>query len=89
MTQRKAKTPTRRARPSKPPTPPARSGSKQAQIIALMQRPAGATLAEMQKATGWQPHTVRGAIAGAIKKKLGHPVASVKEDRGRVYRIAG
>lgn len=65
-----------------------REGSKQAQIVALMQRPQGATVAEMQKATGWQPHTVRGAIAGAIKKQLGLAVASAKEERGRVYRIA-
>lgn len=69
-------------------TAPRREDSKQAQIIALMQRPQGATVAEMQEATGWQPHTVRGAIASAIKKKLGLDVASTKEGRGRVYRIA-
>jgi hypothetical protein len=65
-----------------------REDSKQARVIALLQRPQGATVEEMRKATGWQPHTVRGAIAGAIKKKLGLAVASAKEERGRVYRIA-
>jgi hypothetical protein len=62
--------------------------SKQAQVIAMMRRPQGATLEEMQKATDWLSHTVRGAIAGAIKKKLGLAVTSTREERGRVYRIA-
>lgn len=88
MTKRK-KAAARRSR-AKNSSPPAiaRGGSKQAQVIALMERPQGATVEEMQKATGWQPHTVRGAIAGAIKKKLRLAVASAKEERGHVYRIA-
>ena len=50
----------------------------------------GATVAEIAAAFGWQPHTVRGAIAGALKKRLGLAVASAKvQGRGRVYRIAG
>jgi Protein of unknown function (DUF3489) len=65
-----------------------RENSKQTRVIALMRRPQGATVDEMQRATGWQPHTVRGAIAGVIKKRLGLAVASTKEERGRVYRIA-
>ena len=66
-----------------------REGTKQAKLIAMLQRPAGATIAEIVEATGWQSHTVRGALAGALKKKLGLDVASAKEDqRGRVYRIA-
>ena len=49
----------------------------------------GATIAEIVAATGWQPHTVRGAFAGALKKRLGLTVTSEKrEGRGRVYRIA-
>lgn len=57
-------------------------------LIAMLQAPEGATIAEIVEATGWQPHTVRGAIAGALKKKLGLDVTSEKvEGRGRVYRI--
>ena len=65
-----------------------RKDSKQAQLIAMLQRAKGATIAEIVEALGWQPHTVRGAIAGALKKKLGLDVVSEKSDkRGRVYRI--
>ena len=54
----------------------------------MLQRPEGASLDEIVAATGWQAHTVRGAIAGALKRKLGLSVASEKvEGRGRVYRI--
>ena len=67
-----------------------RDGTKQAKLIAMLKAPAGASIAEIAEATGWQSHTVRGALAGALKKKLGLEVASAKEDqRGRVYRIAG
>jgi hypothetical protein len=52
----------------------------------MLRAPEGATIAEIVAATGWLPHTVRGAIAGALKKKLGLDVASEKiEGRGRVY----
>ena len=65
-----------------------RAGTKQAQIIAMLQRPEGATVAEMVEATGWLAHTVRGSISGALKKKLGLPIAAEKvEGRGTVYRI--
>ena len=64
-----------------------RAGTKQAQIIAMLQRPEGATVAEMVEATGWLAHTVRGCIAGALKKKLGLPISAEKvEGRGTVYR---
>lgn len=54
----------------------------------MLRSPDGATIAEIAAATGWQTHTVRGAIAGALKKKLGLDVVSEKiESRGRVYRI--
>jgi len=67
-----------------------RKDSKQAQLIAMLKRAKGATIAEIVEAFGWQPHTVRGAIAGALKKKLGLAVVSEKSDkRGRIYRIAG
>ena len=73
------------------PAPAARTpreGTKQAQLIAMLRTPDGATIAEIVAATGWQSHTVRGAIAGALKKKLGLEVTSEKvEGRGRVYRL--
>lgn len=66
----------------------ARAGSKLAQVIALLRTEHGATLAEIVGATGWQAHSVRGAISGALRKKLGLTVNSEKvEGRGRVYRI--
>src|SRR5690606_2868003 len=77
--------------PENAPAPRARTpreGTKQAQLIAMLRMPEGATIAEIAAATGWQPHTVRGAIAGALKKKLGLEVTSEKVDgRGRVYRL--
>ena len=48
----------------------------------------GATVDEVASATGWQRHTVRGVFSGTLKKKLGLTLASAKEERGRVYRIA-
>jgi Protein of unknown function (DUF3489) len=67
--------------------PPPRS--KQAQVIGLLQRPQGATVDEIAAVMGWQRHTVRGLISGALKKKLGLPVISEKTERGRLYRIPG
>lgn len=65
-----------------------REGTKQAALIAMLRAPDGATIEEIMAATGWQSHTVRGAMAGALKKKLGLEVTSEKVDgRGRVYRI--
>jgi hypothetical protein len=64
-----------------------REGTKQARLVALLRE--GATIDEMTAATGWQSHTVRGAMAGALKKRLGLTITSEKEERGRVYRIAG
>jgi hypothetical protein len=66
-----------------------RNNSKQAQVIAMLRRPEGATIANICEATGWQQHTVRGTFAGAFKKKLGLDITSTKEAGGeRVYRIA-
>ena len=66
-----------------------RAESKQAQLIAMLRQPDGATIVEITRALSWLPHTVRGAIAGALKKKLGLNVESKKvDDRGRVYRLA-
>jgi len=95
-TKRQQKKRSRRADPkpsgSKPKgrlSPPAvRPGTKQALLIDLLKRKKGATIEEMVEATGWQAHSVRGAISGALKKKLGLMVTSDPvEKRGRVYRI--
>ena len=76
-------------RTKEPKTPRTRDGSKQARLIAMLRRAKGATIDEIAEALSWQPHTVRGAIAGALKKKLGLQVASEQDEkRGRVYRIA-
>jgi hypothetical protein len=69
--------------------PKTRSGTKQAKMIDLMKRPEGATVEQIAKATGWQHHTIRGAISGALKKKLGLKVEATKEESGTVYRIVG
>lgn len=66
-----------------------RPGTKLAAVVDLLEREGGATIAEIMTATGWQQHTVRGALAGSISKKLDRTLASDKvEGRGRVYRIA-
>jgi hypothetical protein len=73
-------------------TPRRRAGSrpdsKQARMIAMLKRPEGATVEQIAEATGWQRHTCRGAMAGALKKKLGLTITSEKVDGARVYRIA-
>ena len=69
-------------------TPTPRSGTKQAEVIALLQRPEGASIAEIVERTGWAPHSARGMISGVLSKKFGLAVTSAKQaDRGRVYRI--
>ena len=71
----------------KPPTQ--RAGTKQAMLVSMLSAPEGATMEEIVAATKWQVHTARGAISGALGKKLGLVVTSAKEDeRGRVYRIS-
>ncbi len=65
-----------------------RDNSKQAQVIAMLKRPEGATIPQVMAATGWQAHTVRGTFAGAFKKKLGLNLISEKVQGGdRVYRV--
>lgn len=62
--------------------------TKQSRLIALMRRPAGATLAELTEATGWQPHSVRGAISGVLRKRHGLTVTLQQQAGGvAAYRI--
>jgi hypothetical protein len=73
---------------AQPTSKPARNaGGKLGAVIALLRRDQGASLDDLMQATGWQAHSVRGAIAGAIKVKRGLTVLSEKTDAGRVYRI--
>jgi hypothetical protein len=71
-------------------TPASGKNSKQAQVIAMLSRPEGATVPQICATTGWQAHTVRGTFAGAFKKKLGLTIASEKtKGSDRVYRLVG
>ena len=63
-------------------------GSKQSHVIAMLQSPAGATIAAMMQATGWQQHSVRGFLAGVVRKRLKLKLGSKKVDGTRVYRVA-
>lgn len=71
------------------PTPRTiRPGTKLAEIVDAMRRPGGATIAQMMAGTGWQAHTVRGAISGMVRKRLGYEVVTEKgADGQRTYRI--
>ncbi|MEK8089243.1 DUF3489 domain-containing protein [Thermithiobacillus plumbiphilus] len=69
--------------------PRTRENSKQAQVIAMLRRPEGATVRQICELTGWQAHTVRGTFANAFKKMLGLTITSDKPEGGeRIYRIA-
>lgn len=68
------------------PQPVAKGPSKQAQLITLLQQEGGATMKAMTQATGWQPHSVRGAIAGVLRKK-GYLVQSYKHEGTRYWSI--
>jgi hypothetical protein len=64
-----------------------RAGTKNAQVIAMLQEQAGTTIAAIMTATGWQRHSVRGFLAGVVRKKLGLNLVSEASESGRVYRI--
>ena len=87
-TARKTAKPTSRKR-SAPPSPKSatRPDTKHAHIVAMLRAPAGATIAAMMAATEWQQHSVRGFLAGVVRKKLGLNLVSEQTDKGRLYRI--
>ncbi|MDR3486560.1 MAG: DUF3489 domain-containing protein [Bradyrhizobium sp.] len=64
-----------------------RAGTKNAQVVAMLQDRTGTTIAAIMAATGWQQHSVRGFLAGVVRKKLGLNLVSDPGDSGRVYRI--
>jgi hypothetical protein len=90
---KKGKSPKKASRAKKAPkgakkAAGARDGSKTARILDLLKRPGGVSLKELMKATGWQPHSVRGFLSGTIGKKMGLAVTSTKGDDGeRSYSV--
>jgi uncharacterized protein DUF3489 len=91
---RKAKTPPERSTTrstkrdgARKPVRVARANTKQADVLALLSSPSGTTIEKMMKATGWQPHSVRGFLAGVVRKKLKLDLISELTELGRVYRL--
>jgi Protein of unknown function (DUF3489) len=76
-----------RQQPQSAPQATARRQTKKAHIIAMLRAPGGATIEAMARAAKWQPHSVRGFLAGVVRKKLGLTLVSAGGENGRVYRI--
>lgn len=81
------KAPPKLAKSKRPRVTNAPATSKLDQIVAALHRPKGASVADLMTLTGWQMHSIRGALAGALKKKRGLQITSSKSDGERVYRI--
>ena len=64
-----------------------RTGTKQGRILAMLRAPSGVTIDAVMHATGWQQHSVRGFLAGVVRKKLGFNLVSAATEGGRLYRI--
>jgi hypothetical protein len=77
----------RKRRPPSSSKTAMRPDTKHARIIAMLQAPAGTTIVAIMAATDWQQHSVRGFLAGVVRKKLGLNLLSEQTDKGRVYRI--
>jgi hypothetical protein len=86
-TARKTAKATSRKRPAVSSKPTAAPDTKHARVIAMLRKPAGATIAAIMAATAWQQHSVRGFLAGVVRKKLRLNLISDQTDKGRVYRI--
>ena len=89
MVNRKPTKPVGRHKPPRRGSKPAtqHSKTKQSRLVEMLQRSEGATIDQLCEATGWQPHSVRGAISGGLKKKLGLSIVSERSGgRPRVYR---
>jgi Protein of unknown function (DUF3489) len=87
-TARKTAKPASRKRSAPAPSrPTARAGTKHSRLIAMLRKPAGATIAAIMDVTDWQQHSVRGFLAGVVRKKLQLNLVSDQTDKGRVYRI--
>jgi hypothetical protein len=86
LSVRAAKPPQQHAKGSK--TTKADVGSKQARVVAMLQSPTGITIAAIMKATGWQQHSVRGFLAGVVRKRLKLKLVSKKVNGDRIYQIA-
>jgi Protein of unknown function (DUF3489) len=61
--------------------------TKQAKVLALLHRPGGASISDLVKTTGWQQHSVRGFLAGTVRKRLGLNLESKKQDGERIYHV--
>ena len=77
----------RSAKPERIPSASTGGGTKQEAVLALLREPQGTTIATIMKATGWQPHSVRGFLTAVVRKKLGLTLLSEKPGEERIYRI--
>src|ERR1700684_1685906 len=87
IARKAAKSPSRKRPTAASSKQKAGPDTKHARIIAMLRTPAGATVAWIMNATDWQQHSVRGFLAGVVRKKLGLNLVSELTDKGRVYRI--